>query len=736
MSSDRSPALARPFLQPLPWAALITVLSAGAATRWWPISTAASLLLLTWLPGRLVLGRLGLLSGTSTGTTILLSASLSLALSPVPLDWLWRCTHNGWAILGVWWAALLVVACSPRLPRWPQRSSGNEGTRLPADAAGQPLPLFEHRRTRLAAVIVGAWLALAITLTYWPSELLGYPLPAGPHDYIKHHAVLDSLQRRALPLGNVFFAGPDQKIYYYHLFYLAPATLRLWADRAISIDLAFAIYSAAVALAMVGLVYLLTKRLAGAEAPATLAAVAASLLGGLDLLPVLVCAARRQFMVTLDAWADLPFRIHNFYTQMVWCPQHMLGLVIVLTAAYLLSRRPQARWWLVLGPMLAASLVGSTVYLAVAVAASAPVWALVMLWRARGDRVSLRRLAGAYLLILIVTFGLTLPQVLGYAEMAGRHEDGLTTDWPRYNYALLGRLVSPGPVANLLDLPWMLLLEYGLRFACCFLVAAAFYRRVWRDAGLCLLAVSSVAGLGAFVTFRSSIHLYDYSFKIGLFPSMALTAMLAGCVVSGEFTRPRLWNPLGWQLPAGRFSRYRRFATAILAALVVASLPVGFYEAPVTAVRRFVEQTVRRNRLSPAEYAPIRDEHEAWRFLRHNLPPDAVVQCHPAGQRLRLVQVVRRQFGVMNPSDPDVQVFRPADIEAMQMAFRDVLSAGRARSAAETHSLLSRHCVTHVFVGPIETGQWQHLDRFQDRQYFRPLFQRPGAQVYELVRPP
>jgi len=702
---DRSPPTWTAGNAKTSWLLLITALAAAAATRWWPVSTGASLLLLTWLPGRLVLARLGLLRQLPTGGAVLLAVAVSLALVPIPLDWLWRCTHNAWAMLGAWWVLLAGLTCLPRAPFRLQRHAEDTPEPQATDTARAPAALFEHRRTRWAAVLVGGWLACTITLTYWPTELLGYPLPAGPHDYIKHHAVLDSLQRRPLPLGNVFFAGPDQKVYYYHFFYLAPATLRLWS-------------------------------LAGGEAPATLAAVAASLLGGLDTIPVLAEAARGRFMVTLDAWADLPFRVHNFYTQMVWCPQHMLGLVIVLVGVALLSRWPHERWWIAMGPLLLASLIGSTVYLAAAVLPGVGAWALLRLWQARRDRATAGRLLGALALIAVLTAALALPQVLGYAEMARRYEGGLTMQWPRYNYALLGRLLPPGPIANLVDLPWMFLLEYGLRFVACLLVPLAVYRHIGRDPGLGLLAVCSIVGLGAFLTFRSSIHLYDYSFKIALFPSMALTAMLAGCVLSCRFGRPRPWNPLGWSIPADRFGRYRRAVAALVAGLIVAALPVGLYEAPVTAVRRFVEQVVQRRRLAPQQYAPIRDEHEAWRFLRHELPADAVVQTHPAGARIRLVQVVRRQFGVMDPSDADVQVFRPANIGAMRAAFRDVQEAARTASSRRAHELLRRWGITHVFCGRIERAHWQHLDKFRDGRYFRVVFDRPWAQVYELLAAP
>ena len=73
---------------------------------------------------------------------------------------------------------------------------------------------------------------------------------------------------------------------------------------------------------------------------------------------------------------------------------------------------------------------------------------------------------------MVGVLGLVLmsPQIGGYLEMSERYEDGLSIEWPANSWALIGRVASPGPLANVLDLPWRLLLEMGVGFVACLLV--------------------------------------------------------------------------------------------------------------------------------------------------------------------------------------------------------------------------------------------------------------------------
>jgi len=680
----------------------------GLSTAVTVVSTAAGLCLLLYWPGRLLADFLSLsiLSGAAAGA--LLSLALSLGVSPPVLDLIWNITHQGWLVLVMWWVLLCGLALCRHLR--PSPSPGEE-----------PLTtLLEGRGARVFATLLAVWLVGCILLTYWPTERGGCPIAANPHDYVKHHAVLASLHSDGLPLGNPFCAEvAHQPYYYYHYFYLPPATVRLWTAGRLSIAAAFAWFAAAAALACVGLIYLLTKRLTGGDAPAAFAAAAASLIGGLDVIPL---ALKGQLVITLDAWADQAFRIHNFYTSYLWCPQHVLGLVVLLLGALLLSAAPRARWWLFLGPLLVASLTGATVYLAVAVLLTLGLYALIDLLGPGSAASSRPRRLGAWLIVALLGFLLMSPQLAGYAEMSSRYESNLTTTWPANSWALPGRLVAPGPLANLLDLPWRLLLEFGAGFLACLLVGRAVYRRLWNDQGLRLLLIASLVGLALCALFRSDVHRFDYGFKIALYPAQALGAILCGCLLDAA-TRTSRWNPLGWRLRSDYCGRWRTIVGALMLAAVLIGLPVGFYEAPLAAARRLV---------LPADRTWLA-ERRAYRYLRDELPADAVVQTHTGTSRAPLVQMVERQWGVLDPRNSDVGVFRPPDPSVLEAARRDVVQAGQTASAAQAQEWLQAHRITHVFVGLQERERWEHLDKFQEARYFTPVFRDDSVAVYALV---
>src|SRR5262249_21367594 len=151
------------------------------------------------------------------------------------------------------------------------------GSREPVLASWAQRALLMAAATIVVFATVGA---------YWPTQGAHGLSPAIIHDFIKHHAVLLSLERRPLPLGNPFFADQaTEPIYYYHFFYLIPATVRAAAP-GLSIELAFGVQAALVALSLAGTATLLVKRVTGSAACATLAFLLTTVIGGLDIVPV------------------------------------------------------------------------------------------------------------------------------------------------------------------------------------------------------------------------------------------------------------------------------------------------------------------------------------------------------------------------------------------------------------------------------------------------------------------
>jgi hypothetical protein len=449
------------------------------------------------------------------------------------------------------------------------------------------------------------------------------------------------------------------------------------------------------------------------------AVVVASLIGGLDVIPL---ALKGEWVVTLDAWADLPFRIHNFYTHFVWCPQHVLGVLILLCGVLLRSLCPRARWWPMLGALLCVSMFGTTVYLAAAVFLALGINGALELFASHdGDSTRGATLRG-YLIFALLVVVLAAPQFAGYRAMSERYQESISTDWPRNSMALTGRMVGPGVLANLLDLPGWLLLEYGVRFLACVFVGRQVYRKCWDDKGLRLLMIASLCGLVLMASIRSGVHRFDYGFKIGALASMAFGAILCGCLLDAVSDRARWWNPLGWRLRRDFGPVSRRMLSIVIPAAFVLGAPVGLYEAPVTAVRRFVR---------PGE--TFAAEHNAWRFLRDELPRDAVIQTQPGRPRPILAQLADRQWGVLDPTDSDVGVFRPRDGRLIENALSEVRQAGQSAEARTTRDLFRKHRITHVFVGAIERERWAHLDKFDDPGYFTPVYADDAVTVYALT---
>ena len=674
-----------------------------------PLSVIGAVGLLAWCPGRILVELLRIPGRRDRGLRTLLSVALSLSLSPVLLDGLWRWTHSAWILLGVWWLALSALS----LWTWVRPSSG-------ATSAESDSGLFERRATRFVVLALLAWISACVVISYWPERLGGAPIPATPHDYVKHHAILSWLHDGGLPLGNRFCAdAAEEPYYYYHYFYLLPATMRLWSGGQLDIGFVFGITAALVAVGCVGLIYALTKRLTGGDGPAVFAAAVASLIGGLDVIPL---ALKGEFVVTLDAWADLPFRIHNFYTHFVWSPQHVLGLLILLIGVLLRSLCPRATWWPLLGALLCISLFGTTVYLAIPAFLALGICGVSELFDSRGGDSKRSATLRGYLILALLLVLLVAPQFSGYRAMSDRYEESISSDWPRNSLALTGRLVGPGVLANLLDLPWWLLLEFGVRFLACVLVGRQVYRNCWDDKGLRLLMTTSVCGLLLLASIRSGVHRFDYGFKIGALASMAFGAILCGCLLDPAPARARWWNPLGWRMRKEFGSVRRRMVSTVIPAAFLLGLPLGLYEAPITAVRRFVR---------PGE--TFAAEHNAWRFLRDELPPDAVIQTQPGRPRPLLAQLADRQWGVLDPTDSDVGVFRPRDGLLIAGALSAVRRAGQSADAKTARDLFRKHRVTHVFVGSIERDRWAHLDKFDDLGYFTPVYADDAVTVYALT---
>lgn len=656
------------------------------------VAAPAAALLLAYFPGRVAI-ELFRLRGDCRGTRCLLSLALSLAIAPVFLNPLWHFANHREVLIGGAW--LVLVAGSIALAIVRRRAC------LAEPDCGAPR-LFETRGSRLLAVFVGVVLAVGCVGTYWPADGPHGPAPSPVHDFIKHYAVLWSLERAPLPLGNPFFADDaDGPAYYYHFFYLIPATVRA-VSPSLSIHAAFAGQGLLVSLATAGMFYLLAKRLTQREAPAMLALALATVVGGLDVIPLAVLNMR---VITLDAWADTLVRIHALLTQMVWTPQNVQGVLITLVGAYALSARGSAGAWIVLLPLLGASLLGSTIWVAAIALPAALLWFLADL--RRGPSRVRRLFAG--LAAAMLTLAASWPSLAGYAETSRRHGKSLTLEWPHQQHALLGRFAPPGPLANLLDLPWVIVIEFGALAILPLLRPRAAWRRMWSDAGGRFLLIGALLALIGFITLRSHFRYNDFGQK-AILAALAAAVVLSACA----------WD-------AGM----RHWRRVIAAAVIVPGLAVSLLQTPAAAVRRFVAPGSPLHAIALPAALRAQRESAAIHSLREQLPPGAVVQAHWSDGRLELQQLIGRQIGVMELQE-DTHVFQGSCGNVQTRAVESLAVAIRDADATELAAVLRGLRVTHVFVGEVERQAWPNLGRFQDASRFRTVFEDNVAAVYAV----
>jgi hypothetical protein len=582
------------------------------------------------------------------------------------------------------------------------------------DSGAAPEPMFAASRARWVFAAIVLWIGACTFGSYWLPGAGDRVGTRAAHDYVKHHAVMLSLERDPLPLRSAFFAAePDVAYHYYHYHYLIPAALRKLTHDRVSIGLAFGLSSAVLAAALLALVFLIARAIIGSESGALCATACASIVGGWDAVPVAIRVLTGSLPrppIVLDAWEDVAWRVHNLATQFVWCPQHVAALVGIALCAWWLHLVPRARWWIALGPLIGASIFGSSVYLAMTAFAAAGVYSLLTLNEARRAAGQFGRQLAVLLAIAVLGAALMALQALEYREMSGRFSGGLTLQWAHNRFALLGRLAPAGPVANLLDAPWMLLVNFGLPALACLLVGGAFWSDLWRNKGTRLLLLAAVIGTVALYTVRSDINPIDYSFRVAVMPANLLACICAGALFAGYRLRPAA----------------ARIRKPLLVIGLLLGAPVGLYEAPLMAARTFL--------LSE----PHEPDAGAIRFLRRNTPPDAVVQPDPrtAGERdtrRTLPQLIDRRMAVADPDDPHVRVFTPPDLARMQRVFADVERAFKTDSSETAHRLLRVARVTHVLLGSTERRRFGATPQFGDPAFFETVYDDDNARVVRLV---
>lgn len=662
----------------------IGVLAAGAALAP-PMLSAVCVLWLLILPGRGISARFG-----SDRAMSAVALAAGLVFMPLLLNGLWHVTNDRFVILG-----LLLLVNAIFVP--PAKSAAPVETR----------PSGGRTSIVLLRVILG-WSAACVFLGLWLPRAFDVSIQ-GAHDYVKHHAVVLSLMESPLPLQNMFYSGePGTPYYYYHFFYLLAAAIVRISN--CSIALAFALTAAAVTAAFIGLVARLGRDITGSAPAGTLASACVSVVGGWDAIPVAWNVLHGAAPpVTLDTWCPTPWRWHNLMTQFYWCPQHVDAMLTFLLATYWLRALPLDRRWIMLAPLLAWSIFGSSAYLAMTLL---PAAALAALWpmfqRRTAERATSRGYFAALVLIGVLGSALMLPLALGYSEMAHRFRGGLTTQWERFPLAVFGRHLPPGPLANFADLPWIMLFDMGLPLLALPLAGRATWRKLLSDAALRPLLIAAVVGPLAMFTLRSTVNPFDYSFRLAIMPTQVFAALVTGTLVAGG---------------AASLSR-RALVRVVLIGGVIIGLPVGLYEAPISALR------------SQLQKSQLAADEGAIRFLRA-LPRGSIIQGDPVVEqgkddRLHLSELTDQRIGVLDPSHSHVRVFYPRDERAWQEHFERVRAALTATSPRAAYDALRELGVQYVLYGSVEAKHYGPPGAFENERYFEPVYRDAKARVYRL----
>lgn len=663
------------------------------------------MVLVLWLPGRQLVRALPELRATPGGGWLALATSM--AIVPVVLSWTWRFSNQRWVVLTV----LVVLGVLSLLVAGLAAPGGGAASRAERASGGRgALAIFASRGWNLVLAGLLVHVGGCVLGALWLPRAFDRMAPQAAEDYTKHHAVLLSLERWPLPLRSIFYAGEhDTPYYYYEYYHYLAAGLRKLTGDAVSIALAHGLISAILAVTLLALVCVLALALLGRPAGALVSAACVSVVGGWDALPVLVrVLAGQPPPVILDSWIAVPWRLHNLMTQFIWCPQHVAALQVLVLAALGLRAAPRARWWVVAAPLLAASAFGTSTYLAVILLPAAAAYGLLRLVAERAEPARLRRDALTLLVIACLGGALMATQAWGYLQMSGRFPGGLTLRWERLDLALLGRWVAPGPLANWLDAPWILLIDLGLGGCACLFVGRLFWARLWGDQGVRLILLAGVLGLLAVFTVRSDITFrggvsLDYGLRVTIEPVQVLAALAAGALFVRVLER----------LPG------QRLAVGALFAGLALGLPVGLYEGPVMAVRTFILRN------------PAAQEAGALRFLRDQTPREAVVQGDPL-LRFDLPQFIDRRMAVLDPNNEHVRVFFPRDEQRMRQRMAEVEQAFRTAAPQEAYALLRAAGATHVLTGRIERERLGAGPQFDDPAFFERIYADAAASVYRL----
>lgn len=728
-----------------------------------PVGTVGGLMLLIFLPGAQLTRWLGLTRGGWTFKNIVFSTALGLVTSPILIYWsslLFGFNH--WTVLVVFSLYILALAAwvSFRLPEI-------------ADEA-PPIGLNGASRwTRLVIVLLMGITAVGVYLAYFELETPQGYYPVQMEDWQKHFGVAFALRYTGIPPTSMFFYGmfPNEPLIYYYFLHLNGATLDLLQSGSPFLHQTFVTVIVLASLSFSSVLFLLAQRLFQNRSAAIWSLAFATVIGGLDVIPTLhrtIEKYRANFpdgpiplgvylpREHIDNWVSaLSLRLNTFYAHHVWVPQHLTALTIVCLGCYLYLEVKERRKLLFILPLLLFSLLGHSTWIAVIVAAALflfALWQIGLTYRRQGFGEA-RHLFLGYAVVAVAFVAVAAPFIAGLIG-PNAPKSGIAFVIPTLDsWAILRPFQATfGPTlwARLLDLPLHFFIEMGALLVAGLGGLVLSYQRSAVSGQRS--AVSSQQGTVNHPSPISNLQSPNLPASTSLLPFFSLLLLL-GFVTVSFFASGRGWSEIGLtlnndlglralmpgQLVLALFAGYfmvRLFqatwarpvkiaAIGLMAALIGVGMLNPAWEFVAMGLAKYWSEP----QLTPDVYQTLRALPEVTVPQEKALP---VVQhrLHRDASRFQL-SLGSRPVGF---STGEAVVFHP-DVKDIALAHELSQQAFDNGLPVWSYQMFQNLGADYLFVGPAEREAMRHPEKYENKQYFQPIFSQGDFEIVQ-VNPP
>lgn len=418
----------------------------------------------------------------------------------------------------------------------------------PGDDSDAPrITLSRAGALLIALTVILVFVALAPLRTPLRDNIIPMWGPIRAGDSSKHYGIPVEIEVSGIPPQNLFyFTRPPQTQVYYIFFYIPVALLDLLTDQWLGLSFWLVACATLTTLNLLVLVYTLARRLFRYTAAAVGALLYTSVLGGLDIIPVLYDLLSRaatgvapNLYVHLDGWPGCNAEVSTFFTAYTWVPHHTASLVVLLAAWLIYEGHPRSRRAPLIIALLVVSAVGHSVYVPLGAVAGIGLVAVFNSAQALRSGAWRRALSDAWPWALAAALAtlVAIPLIAyEFSGQSGVSSEPLIVPWVRTGSVPVWGLVSGtvfrqlfpqgGILAQMLDLPLNYLIEIGPALPLALLGLAALRgRRLER--GWLIGLLSMAAGLVISTFLKSTLSCNDLGMR-SIFPAQAVLALLSG----------------------------------------------------------------------------------------------------------------------------------------------------------------------------------------------------------------